>query len=239
MAKGEGSGSVADIKGDGNSGRGRTGFGIAALAVLVFGALILTRALPPTAAKPTATPIPSPSPAASPIATEPPATLQPSSMVLVGDLPAPDATVPPDAPAAIPGLGIQALADAAARVGLTCESSAPSGEGGGYTLGCEGADPGAHAKIALRASYWTLEATYEVVVSVYSDSLTSQVDPSAPIRIFAGIADVSAGESATSWVLNHLDDRDCGEGCTKGYDSLQIELSLGKSGGGQLRLSTN
>ncbi len=221
------------------------GLGLTLVAVLAMGGLAIARELPATSgAKPTPPATPTASSMASPPDALPPAsdavrspalTGQPSPFV-GGIVPGPDTTLPPGARPAIPGLRIEALAAAAASVGLACESNAGAvlEDADGYTLGCEGADPAAHAKFGLSASYWALDSVSDIHLFAWSDQPGTAVSPAGPIHLFSIVSGVSVNDIATTWVSGHLDDQACSPSCTQTDDGVQLVLSVGLNGGRQL-----
>lgn len=221
------------------------GLGLTLVAVLAIGGLAMARALPATSgAKPTPPGSPIVSGQASPPESAPPGsdavqspspTAQPSLGVR-GVLPGPDATLPPDARPAIPGLRIGALAAAAESEGLTCESDAGADIdlAAGYTLGCDGTDRADHAKLGLSASYWTLDAISDIHLYVWSDQPRAAVGPAAAIHLFSIVSGLSVSEIATAWVKGHLDDQACSPSCTWAYGSVHLVLSIGVNGARQL-----
>jgi hypothetical protein len=246
---GNGTPGPRDVRGGQLAGTlSRAGLGLTLVVVMAIGLFVMLQALPfGPGAKPSPSGTPSPSTQGSPPGTPPPAsgplqssaaTAQPSP-VLRGVLPGPDATIPPIAPAIIPGLGIEALAAAAEAEGLTCESDAGAyGEvAEGYNLGCDGEDASGHAKVALSVTYWTLDAVSDIRLSIVSDAPGIAVGPSVPIRLLPRIGGLSAGEIAKAWVQGHLDDQACRPRCTSSYGTVHLELHVGENGARALYVS--
>lgn len=215
--------------------------GLTLLAVLAIGGFLVSRVLPPTSgAKPTSSPTPAASSEASPDQTAPltPAPTTTPSTGLVGVYPEPNATLPPGAPPVIPGLRVEALASAAEAEGMTCTSEAGTYQeaGRGYTLACDGQDPGGHAKFGLSVTYWTLDSVSEIYLSAWSDKAGAVVSSAAPIKILSSISDLSGGEIAKTWVLGHLDDKACSPNCIRTSGSVRIEFQVGVDGGRALHV---
>ena len=216
--------------------------GLAVVAVVALGAVVATRGSLDVGAKPTNTPVAvesvaasaAPSPATTPAAP----TAEPSFGGLVGVYPGPDATLPPNAPALIPGVHVVDFAVAAQKLGLTCESEAGTYQegSGGYTLSCEGADHGGHAMFALSVTYWTLDGASEVLLSAYPDGPGSAVSPGAPIKLMQAVSTLSSGDVAQTWVTSHLDDTGCRDTCTRTEGAIRLELQVGDNGGRQLHV---
>lgn len=227
------------------------GFGLVLLAACAIGAFAVFRGLPQTGSVATAAPgspsglatmalgtePPATQPEPTAIATDPMPTQPDASVSLAGDFPGPDATVPPDVRSPLPNVGVLQLARLAGELGLVCESVAPSGEGGGYSLGCEGIDALRHAKILLRANYWTLMTVDQIVLAVAPADMDHDVDKSVPLRFFAKIVDATAGGAVTAWLANHLDDDSCRSDCTGGNDVVKVVLTVGGNGGRQITVS--
>jgi len=134
---------------------------------------------------------------------------------------------------------MDALAAAANAEGMVYASEAGTYQegSGGYTLACEGADAAGHATFGLSVTYWTLDGVSEIYLSVTSDTPGAVVSPAAPIKIMSSIADLSAGDIAKTWVVDHLGDSACSPRCTNTYGGVQIELQTGSNGGRGLHVT--
>jgi hypothetical protein len=212
------------------------------LAVLAIGGFVLSgRLQQQVAAKPSASPIPAESTPATPSVTEPassPATTVQPSANLVGVFPAPDATIPANAPPIIPALNVADLASAATANGLTCVSEAGTYQegSGGYTLACDGEDRAGHAKLGLSVTYWTLDGVSELYFSVWADQPGAVVSPATPIKLMSAISSLSRGDVAKIWVMDHLDDSDCRDTCSRTEGTVRLEVQSGDNGGRALHV---
>jgi hypothetical protein len=134
---------------------------------------------------------------------------------------------------------IEALAAAAESQGMPCESWAGVYErngGSGFTLGCEGPNPAAHAKFGLAVTYWTLDGVSDIHLSVWPDATGTVVSRGAPIPLFSGISGLAAGRPAMTWVQSHLDDPACAATCTRTFGTARLLLTVGANGGRQLEI---
>ena len=190
-----------------------------------------------------------PSGFASSGASAPPASLESSnepsppspapSAVIPGELPGPDATMPPEN-RLIPGLSIEAIATTAASLGLECESArgGPAGFIGAFTLGCTGYDAEAHAEFHVRAIFWTVDAVSDLDVIVrpgFEDSgITDQL---APPRVISPLAALH-GEATSAWAKARIGDSACVESpCTASIDGADLVMRFGSTGGRHFSIS--
>ena len=152
--------------------------------------------------------------------------------VLTGDVPGPDATVPAGVPI-ITGLRIDALADTWESLGLTCVSweGGFDGGGGGFTIHCEGTDPGANAQFVGEAVYWTVDGVQTATVIIASIDGGPVVGSAAVAdRLFAPTAWLVGGDSARSFVQANVSSKDCPDGCDRALAGSLLSIEVGHNG---------
>lgn len=226
---------------------GTGGFGLTILAAIAVAAFLLGRGFgggtaasgdPSAEASVLASALPTddaPSPPPSEPAASNPSSPAPSGFI-TGELPPPDATVPPDVPGLIGGLDIVDLASAVSNRGFACESEVGSNQGmsGGYTLGCHGMDATAHAEFGLSVTYWTMDGVSEIHAFSLADASISDIDPATASPFFADIVRLAAGDEASVWLTNHIGASECSSDCTETFGAVRIHLTLGSHGAQQL-----
>jgi hypothetical protein len=221
----------------------RLGAVLVAVAVLV-GALVLRGIAPWAGTKPEPSPSPNPSATAlpsteaSPLATEPspslPVTPMPS-VVISGELPGPEATVPPGY--RVMPVGVEAFAATALALGMSCDETiretgfAPDD----YGLACHGREASARAEYSAVATFWTLDGIWLIDVDVVADSTdTGITDPSIGGRIVLPFVALLGGEAARDWASGRIDDLSCPPGgCKRSFSGVLLFVT-GSDGSGSL-----
>ncbi len=151
---------------------------------------------------------------------------------LTGEVPGPDATVPPGVPV-IPGLRIEALAGHWQSIGLTCESwsGGSPGGGGGYTLHCARSDESANVEYNAEAIYWTSDGVHWVSLSIDSISDEAIDGVTAAAQLFLPSAELAGGAAARAWVEDRIGDTTCRGDCNQVIGGSQLALTVGHLGG--------
>ena len=173
-----------------------------------------------SAAVPTATSTPEPtSPHVTPL----------PSVLIQGEMPGPDATVPPGV-AVIPNLRIETVAGMWEALGLACDSvmaNYPDAIGLFGNLGCEREDVTMNAEYHASAVYWTpkgIASMRMVIVTITGDPI---LDAGAAASLFLPSVELFVGHQAASWVEDHLADRDCRDGCSRSFGQQRLTLHTG------------
>lgn len=196
---------------------------------------------------------PSPSPDASQAASASPATTESASATagaepsasptivpqatLTGDVPGPDATVPPGVPV-IPGLRIEVLVNLLTSIGLSCEShyGGYPGAESGYNVYCVRVDVAANTQYSAEAIYWTSTGVNKVSLDITSISGESIDGTPAAARLFLPIVDLASGPAARDWAEDRLGQTTCNRECTDVTSAAKVLLTVGRLGGHQLYL---
>jgi len=150
---------------------------------------------------------------------------------ITGDVPGPDATVPPGVPV-IPGLRIEALVGLWESVGLTCKSSAGSfpGSRGGYHVYCERMDKQSNVEYVAESVYWTSDGVQTITLSITSIN-DEAIDGAAPAReLLLPSAGLVAGDTARVWVQDRMSTATCRGGCTNDMGGSQLYFEVGRLG---------
>ena len=142
---------------------------VAAIAVALVVGILIGRELGPNVGVPASTSSPppaalgSPQPSASGTASASPEPTSTPVLAVSGELPRPDAALPPGTPV-IPRLSMVTVAEIAVSLGLTCDSARVR-QGAYYWLRCEGLSAAANVRYAVSADYATLDSVSGVHVS--------------------------------------------------------------------------
>lgn len=200
--------------------------GNAALASPTFepGPSSASPALTPTqsVALPTSTSMPEPS---SPNVTPLP------SVLIRGEMPGPDATIPPGVPV-IPNLRIETVAAMWEALGLVCASGMgnyPDSPGLFGNLGCEREDRAGNAHYWAAAIYWTPEGIASMRMGITSISGDPILDAGAAASLMLPSVELFVGDEAAGWTEDHLDDRDCRDGCSHAFGQQRLTLHTGSA----------
>lgn len=156
----------------------------------------------------------------------------PSVGPITGDVPGPDATVPPGVPI-ITGLRIDALADTWGSLGLKCVSQVGGfiGGGGGFTLHCEGTDPGANAQYVGEAVYWRVDGVQSATVILASIDGGAVVGSTAVAdRLFSPTAWLVGGDSARAFAQDNISSKNCPDGCHQALTGSDLSIEVGHNG---------
>lgn len=184
----------------------------------------------------------SPSTAASPSGSEEPATTPSApdpAPSLSGDLPPPDASVPPRPPGIADG-HVDDVIGVAADFGLACEVFEQSPEmGASYRLSCHTDVDG--ASMGVTANLWAVDYIDEVrSVVIATGAVNGDVlEPGRALALFAALAEATVGgePGAVSFVQQHVDDSACsGQGCELITDTATITVVYGENGARQLTI---
>lgn len=170
-------------------------------------------------ALPTATSIPEPTTLVTPL----------PSVLIRGEMPGPDATIPPGVDV-FRDLRIETVAAMWEALGLACDSGMgnyPDSSGLFGLLGCERKDVVGNAFYATNAIYWTPEGVASMMMSVTSASGDPIVDKGAAAALFLPSVELFVGDEAAAWIEGHLDDRDCRDGCSHTFDRQRLTLHTG------------
>jgi hypothetical protein len=189
-----------------------------------------TPAAPSPALRPTPTSTTAAAVAASPT---PIPTPQPT---LFGEFPGPSVTVPPGQPV-IENLRFNDLAALWASLGLSCFSHTSGGpeSPANYNVHCEHQDSPSNAWVIAEANYWTVDAVATLSVTVLSITTDGSIDHEATaVEWVYPFAALAGGDSAVSWVKDHLDDSTCGLGCSMAIGNSDLSYSNGTRGANSL-----
>jgi hypothetical protein len=154
---------------------------------------------------------------------------------LAGDVPGPDATVPPNTPV-LPGLELASLVDAWQALDLTCVSKPGivANSGAGFNVHCEGTDPAANADIVADSGYWT-PGGIQMVSAAVTTITANQIDgPAVADRWLVPFAQLLGGDPAAAWVRDHVGDEACGQGCTEVVGGIRYSYYYGRLGSQEL-----
>jgi hypothetical protein len=181
-----------------------------------------------------------PSAAATTTPTIPDVTPLPSVFIR-GEMPGPDATVPPGV-AVVPNLRIETVAGIWEALGLACDSvmaNYPDSDGFFGNLGCEWKDVSGNADYNVSVVYWTPEGIASVRLLVLKIMDDEDLDPAAVASLFLPSVRLIAGDNAATWVKDHLDDQGCRSGCARTFGRLRFDLSVGSDSVALLHIDAN
>lgn len=148
-------------------------------------------------------------------------------------MPGPDATVPPGTQV-IPNLRIETVAAMWEALGLVCDSvmaNYPDSDGLFGNLGCEREDPAANADYWASAIYWTPEGIESLTIGITTITGDPILDAGAGASLLVPSVRALVGEEAAAWVEDHLDDRDCRDGCSRTFGQQRLTLHTGSDFG--------
>jgi hypothetical protein len=159
----------------------------------------------------------------------------------VGELPRPDATVPPGADV-IEGLTVDAVVLTAASLRMSCVSRTGSFPGGGgfhFSFDCQARDQAANAETWLTAYYWKTDAVFRLDVNVTSILDLPILDPTAARRVILPFVTLVGDETASRWVQANMDDPSCGAAgdiCAGNIAGVHYDAQWGRSGSRSLSI---
>jgi hypothetical protein len=170
-----------------------------------------------------------PSPTPLPSATNAPIT---------GEVPGPEIK-PPDRPAGLPGVSVQAIANAVATYGLACDSFARDPEmGSDWGLQCFGESN--EASMTVRASYWTADYVDEIHAVFVASKPDGQLDPSKSTGMYTDLASLAVNKAnqaqAEAFIIASTSDSECADSCSLATDGLNVILETGSNGATALTL---
>jgi hypothetical protein len=182
------------------------------------------------------TPVPTASPSLSPTYA-PPTPL--SSAVITGQVPGPDATIPPKE-SVIPGLSVESLAAQWEALGLTCTSDIgafPDSPRLFYELTCQRSDPVGNVGYSATAIYWRTDGVRSLEVSVVELGSGNITDPFAAANLLVPSAALAGGKAASGWAAGRLDDPGCGGHpgyCQARIGPVVVTMAVGVHGSRQM-----
>jgi hypothetical protein len=155
---------------------------------------------------------------------------------LTGELPPPDASVPPRPPEILDAK-ILDVAAVAGELGLACESFAQSPEmGASYQLSCHVDVSG--ASLTVRSNFWAPDYVDDVV-SVVLASGDGAIEAGRAEPLFVALAEALVGNEpgAVDFVRQHVDDPGCAdEGCELATETATVHIGYGMNGARQLTI---
>jgi hypothetical protein len=162
-----------------------------------------------------------------------------SSVVITGNVPGPDATVPPKQ-AVIPGLSVESLAAQWEALGLMCSSDIgafPDSPGLFYQLTCQRDDRAGNVTYSATAIYWRTDGVRSLEVSVIELGAGDIADSTAAPDLFLPSAALAGGDPAETWAQARLDDPACGGEpgyCEATVGPVALILAVGVHGARQM-----
>jgi hypothetical protein len=175
---------------------------------------------------------------------EPPSLLPPTplpSIALVGEVPGPDATIPPKVNV-IPDLSVESLAAQWEALGLSCSSgisSYPDSPVTFYQLTCHRDDAAGNVTYDASATYWTPDGVQYLTLSVLALGAGEVADPEAAPSLCLPTAALAGGSAARAWAEVRMDDPACGGTpgyCQSSVGPVALTLQVGVHGARQLDL---
>ena len=159
-----------------------------------------------------------------PTSSSPPSASVLPPIVIAGETPASDASVPPRA-AGLPDITIEQVATVATEFSLACESFPQALEmGSPYSLDCRGGPDGVSESITV--SYWAPEYIDSVIaVVVATGDGTVPAGHAGPL--FQSLTSRLLGDATAAQVGGRIDDAGCTPGCSMVSDEIELILSVG------------
>jgi hypothetical protein len=161
------------------------------------------------------------------------------SVELAGEIPGPDATIPPKV-SVIPDLSVESVVAEWEALGLSCHSQIsgyPDSPVTFYQVNCDRDDVAGNVTYHAAANYWTPDGVQSLTVSVLALGDGDVADAGAAANLFLPTAALAGGSAAQACTEARMDDPACGG--TPGYcqstlGSVTLTLQVGVHGARQL-----
>ena len=168
-----------------------------------------------------------------PTSSSPPSASVLPPIVIAGETPASDASVPARA-SGLPDITIEQVAAVATEFSLACESFPQALEmGSPYSLDCRGGPEGVSESITV--SYWAPDYI-DSVIAVVVASGDGAVPAGHARPLFESLTALLLGDDTAAQVGGRIDDAGCTPGCSMVSDEIELILTVGVNGARQIAI---